>query len=63
MADKGFDMAEYLIPRGVQLIIPPFFRGTDQCSHKELVNNRRIASLRIHIERAVERIKDFNIFD
>ena len=63
MADKGFDIAEYLIPRGVQLNIPPFLRGTDQFSHKELVENRRIASLRIHVERAMERIKNFHIFD
>jgi len=26
MADKGFDIAEYLIPRGVQLNISPFLR-------------------------------------
>ena len=39
MADKGFDIAEYLIPRGVQLNIPPFLRGTDQFSHKQLVEN------------------------
>ena len=63
MADKGFDIAEYLIPRGVQLNIPPFLRGTDQFSHKQLVENRRIASLRIHVERAMERIKNFHIFD
>ena len=63
MADKGFDIAEYLIPQGVQLNIPPFLRGTDQFSHKELVENRRIASLRIHVERAMERIKNFHIFD
>ena len=63
MADKGFDIAEYLIPRGVNLNIPPFLRGAEQFTHKELVENRRIASLRIHVERAMERIKNFHIFD
>ena len=63
MADKGFDIAEYLIPLGVRLNIPPFLRAKDQFSHKELVENRRIASLRIHVERAMERIKNFHIFD
>ena len=57
MADKGFDIAEYLIPSGVQLNITPFLRGTDQFTHKELLENRRIASLRIHVERAIERIE------
>ena len=60
---KNHNTAEYLILRGVQLNIPPFLRGTDQFSHKELVENRRIASLRIHVERAMERIKNFHIFD
>ena len=63
MTDKGFDMAEYLIPRGVQLNIHPFLRRTDKFSHRELVENRKIASLRIYVGRAVERIKNFNIFD
>ena len=60
MADKGFDIA---IPRGVNLNIPPFLRGMEQLTHKELVENRRIASLRIHVERAMEGIKNFHIFD
>jgi len=63
MVDKGFDIAEYLIPLGVKLNIPPFLRGKEQFSHKELVENRRIASLRIHVERAMERIKNYHIFD
>lgn len=63
MADKGFDIAEYLIPLGVRLNIPPFLRAKQQFSHKELVENRRIASLRIQVERAMKRIKNFHIFD
>ena len=61
--DKGFDITKLLIPQGVQLNIPAFLRGTDQFSHKDLVQNRRIASLRIHVERAMEQIKNFQIFD
>ena len=62
MADKGFDIAEYLIPQGVQLNIPPFLRGTDQFSHKELVENGRIASLRIHVERSNGTNQEFSHF-
>ena len=62
-ANKRFDIAECLIPRGVQLNIPPFLRGTDRFSHKQLVENRRIVSLRIYVKRAMERIKNFHIFD
>ena len=63
MADKGFDIEEYLIPLGVKLNIPPFLRGKTQFDHSELIQTRRIASLRIHVERAMERIKNFHIFD
>ena len=63
MADKGFDIEEYLIPLGVKLNIPPFLRGKTQFDHSELIQTRRIASLRIHVERAMKRIKNFHIFD
>ena len=43
MADKGFDIAECLIPLGVKLNIPPFLRGKEQFSHNKLVEVRRIA--------------------
>ena len=63
MADRGFDIEENLILRGVSLNIPPFMRGKKQLSENEVVTTRRIASLRIHVERAVGRIKNYHIFD
>ena len=63
MADCGFDIEEDLALLGVRLNIPPFLRGKAQLSQRELISTRRIASLRIHVERAMERIKNFHIFD
>ena len=63
MADRGFDIEEDLILRGVSLNIPPFMRGKKQLSENEVVTTRRIASLRIHVERAMGRIKNYHIFD
>lgn len=63
MADRGFDIEDDLILRGVRLNIPPFLRNKKQFYEKELVVTRRIASLRIHVERAMERIKNYHIFD
>ena len=63
MADRGFDIQEELALLGVRLNIPPFLRGKKQLSSNELVETRRIASLRIHVERAMEQIKNFHIFD
>ena len=64
MADRVFDI-EDLILRGVWLNIPPFLRGKAQLSEQELVTTRWIASLRIHVERAIENINIFflHIFD
>jgi len=63
MADRGFEIEEDLMVIGVRLNIPPFLRGKKQLSESDLVSTRRIASLRIHVERAMERIKNFHIFD
>ena len=61
MADRGFD----LILREVHLNIPPFLKDKKQFEQeeKEFIITRRVASLRIHVERAMERIKNFHIFD
>lgn len=60
MADRGFDV-ESDLPEGVSLNIPPFMNGKDQLSLEEETETRRIASVRIHVERAIERIKNFRI--
>ena len=63
MADRGFNIEDDLIVKGVHLNIPPFLRGKQQLEEGELIVTRRIASLRIHVERAMERIKNYHIFD
>ena len=63
MADRGFDIEDDLILLGVHLNIPPFLRGKQQLSQQELITTCRIASLGIHIECAMEWIKNFHIFD
>ena len=50
MADRGFDIEEDLLLRGVRLNIPPFLHNKTQLSEKELIVTRRIVSLRIHVE-------------
>ena len=63
MADRGFEIEEDLVLIGARLNITPFLRGKSQLTENELVVTRRIASLRIHVESAMERIKNFHIFD
>ena len=63
MADRVFDIEAELALLRVKLNIPAFLKGKQQLSNHELVETRRIASLRIHVESAMERLKNFHIFD
>ena len=60
MADKGFDIAEDAAAYRVRMNIPPFLHNS-QFSEEDLLETRRIASIRIHVERAIEQIKNFRI--
>ena len=57
MADKGFTV-EYLFPLGVSLNIPPFLGSKGQMSAQKVVETQSIASLRVHVERGINKIKN-----
>ena len=61
MADKGFEIQRLLDEIQVRVDHPPILRGITQMSIEQEVTTRRIARLRIHVERAIERIKNFRI--
>ena len=61
MADRGFTICDQLNEVGVELNIPPFLDGQKQLTSSKVQEGRSIASLRIHIERAIGRIKNFSI--
>ena len=63
MAHGGFDIEADLALLGVKLNIPPFLKGKQQLSNHEVVETRCIASLRIHVERSMEQLKNFHIFN
>lgn len=46
---------------GIDLNIPPFLDGRQQLPYEEIEAGRTIASLRIHVERAIGRIKTYKI--
>ena len=60
MADRGFNIDD-ILPPGVLLNVPPMLNETGQLTVNERTTTRQIASLCIHVERAVERIKNFQI--
>ncbi|XP_064483121.1 uncharacterized protein LOC135395967 [Ornithodoros turicata] len=61
MADKGFIIQDMLNEINVGLNTPPCLRG--HFSEEEIRETEEIASLRIHVERQIQRIKCFHIFD
>ena len=60
LADKRFTIHK-LLPHGVHLNIPPFLISKSQYTSSEVQLCRKIARSRIHVERANERIKNYEI--
>ena len=61
MADKGFQIAD-ILPLGVKLNIPPFLGANTQMSAEDVVRIQQTAGLRTHVERAINKIKNFLIW-
>ena len=61
MADKGFTISN-LEPIG-WVKYPPFLGLQSQQTPSEVVATQEIASERIHVERAINKTKNFHIFN
>ncbi|CAG4963203.1 unnamed protein product [Colias eurytheme] len=62
MADRGFKHVEvYLRRMGVKLVRPPSVVSGCKLSKAEAKETKQIASLRIHVERVIRRIREFNM--
>lgn len=59
MADRGFLIQEDILARNCYLVIPSFTRGKTQLSQKQVEVSRQMSRLRIHVERAIQRLKTF----
>ena len=60
MADRGFEI-EDILPAGVTLNIPPFLNDEPRLSVEDESKTRKIASVRVHVERAIRRFKTYQI--
>jgi hypothetical protein len=63
MADKGFIIQDLLDPIGCSVTIPAFLSSKKQFSKKELMVSKQIHNVRVHVERAIRRVKEFHYFD
>ena len=60
MADRGFNIRHLLLPKKATLNMPAFTHGAN-LTKKAARKSRKIASVRIHVERAIQRMKTFKI--
>ena len=58
LADRGFDITDDLCIYGAHLEIPSFTRGKKQLSMKEVEHSKKIAKVRIHVERVIGVLKN-----
>ncbi len=61
MADRGFPIREDLAKIGATLEIPPPSAGLEQMSQAKVKTTKSIANARIHVERAIGRVKRYTI--
>ena len=61
MADRGFQIQEDLLHYYCKLSVPPGARVKSQMRTEECRKTKEVANLRIHVERAINRIKEFKI--
>lgn len=62
VADKGFNIGDILAKRKAYLNIPPYLKSK-QFSAKEIAAAKKIARVRIHVERAIGRVKQYHLLD
>ena len=64
MADKEFTISDVLEPIGVGLNIPPFLGFRSQQTPSEVFATQEIIKhQQIHVERAINKVKNFHIFN
>ena len=61
MADRGVIIQDPLFERKVKLVLPAFTRRGLPLSEEDTTNTRRIANVRVHVERVIRRLKNSRI--
>ena len=62
LADNDF-LIHDLLPKNVFLNLQEFLCSNTQFTQEEVVFSRKISSCRIHVERAIERLRNYKILD
>ncbi|XP_054709850.1 LOW QUALITY PROTEIN: uncharacterized protein LOC129219546 [Uloborus diversus] len=62
LADRGFLIAAELAAKNCRLIMPHFLKQKIQFTVTERNQNQQVSNLRVHVERAISRIKKYQYF-
>ena len=63
MADKGFLISDLLLPLQCTVVMPHFLSSKQQFTAEQAKHNKALSNLRVHVERANRRFKEFHLFD
>ncbi|XP_069128215.1 uncharacterized protein [Argopecten irradians] len=58
LADRGFDIADSVAQANSELRIPAFTKGKDQLAAIDLESTRKLAHVRIHVERVIGLVRN-----
>ncbi|KAL3884076.1 hypothetical protein ACJMK2_030298 [Sinanodonta woodiana] len=61
MADRGSSIKEEPLLRRTRFAIPPGARGKEKMASRDVKITKKVANLRIHVERANNRLKMFQM--
>ncbi|XP_077277408.1 uncharacterized protein LOC143905713 [Temnothorax americanus] len=61
MVDKGFRIEAECLQRNVRLIRPPFLHQKQQMSQTDALKTADIARARVHVERVIQRLREFEL--
>ncbi|KAL1468271.1 hypothetical protein MTO96_041598 [Rhipicephalus appendiculatus] len=63
MVDRGFFIDDLCSARAIGVIRPPFAKKDSQFSRNDALRTADIARARVHVERAIQRVKIFKLFN
>ncbi len=61
MVDRGFQIVEAASKKNIQVHHPPFSLNREKFSEVDTEKTKEIATLRIHVERAIGRLRNFKV--
>lgn len=62
LVDRGFWCEEMFAAKGASILMPSLTKKRSQLPGAEVTASRKLSSVRIHVERAIQRFKVFRVF-